>query len=110
MGDPAPAPPPPARRWLWLVVGSLLLAGTAFATWWGYRGYERQAALPRAQSGRFPEPAPRLARLLARPPNDVPVVEALARSHLDAGDDEAARPALDRWCLLRPDDPKPLRL
>jgi Flp pilus assembly protein TadD len=110
----APSPLPAARGRGRLVV-CLLLAAVVLAAGlaggrWAYLASQRRRALDLARLGDFSGAAPLLERAAARDPDDDAVAAALARGYLDAGDDEAARPALDRWCRLRPDDPEPFRL
>jgi predicted Zn-dependent protease len=105
---PGPATSPrKGQLWLWVLLLAVLLAG---AGWWGYRALARRSALALARSGPFAEAAPLLQRELTWNPDDLPVLQALARGYLQAGDRAAARAPLDRWCSLQPGDPEPFRL
>jgi predicted Zn-dependent protease len=111
---PGAASPPPARgrhRLLFWCAFGLLGAAAAFLLWRQVeQRRERTNALALARQGDFPAAAPLLKRVLERTPEDVEVIEALARGHLDARKLSDAEPHLSRWCELRPDDPTPLRL
>ncbi len=71
---------------------------------------ERAHALALAQQGDFAAAAPLLQHVLERSPDDLEVVEALARGHLAARDLARAEPYLSRWCDLQPDETTPFRL
>jgi predicted Zn-dependent protease len=74
---------------------------------WLWLGQERLNALQQAREGEFQAAAPTLHRILRRSPDDLEVLQTLVRGYLKGNNDVAARPLLDRWCQLRPNEPKP---
>jgi predicted Zn-dependent protease len=70
----------------------------------------RSRALDSARRGDFEQALPALNRSLERRPDDVEVLEVLARGHLQTGDEIAAAAALDGWIAAAPQDSQPLRL
>lgn len=110
MTDPTPPPASVPRRWVWPLVGSLVVILAAGAGWWAFRAADRSSALALARAGQFDDAAPRLQGVLARSPRDPAVLAALVTGYLHEEDTAAALPLLDRWCELRPNDPEPLRL
>jgi tetratricopeptide (TPR) repeat protein len=91
-----------------VVVASAGVAG--FFLWQGYQArQERAEGLATARLGRFRDAEPSLRRTLERDPEDVEVVQALARGLLGTGRYAEAEQPLGRWCVLRPDDPRPFK-
>jgi predicted Zn-dependent protease len=110
----SPVPALPSAEGKGRVVRVLLLlavfSAAVGAGWWFLRSRPRDRALTLARDGQFSAAAPQLESVSAHDPEDVEVAEALARGYLEAGDREKARPHLDRWVRLRPDEANPYRL
>jgi predicted Zn-dependent protease len=105
---PVPAPRRP-RRWV-LVIILLGLGGAGTAAWLATRDHGRQAALRDAQAGRFAEAEPVLRDALARDPDDVDVLESLARGYTKADRPLDAEPCLSELLHLQPNNAEYLRL
>lgn len=70
----------------------------------------REAALTNAKNGQFTTAEPALRTAFDHDPDDVEVVEALARGYSEADDIAQAAALLDRWVELKPRDIEPLRV
>src|SRR5262245_23517555 len=101
------------RRVLTLALGGavLVVALVLLVAWqWHLADLraERQTGLELASAGRFENARPLLERALARSPNDLPVVKALARGRFaEAQSLTDAEGPLSRWCDLEPANPNP---
>ncbi len=103
-----------SRHWLWrggLVVAVLALGVAAWLGWQRQAARrEAEEAVRLAQQGRFVDAEPRLRAALARDPDDVAALKALALGLLGSERLDDAEPVLTRWCALRPDEAEPFRL
>jgi predicted Zn-dependent protease len=106
-GDPLPARRP--RRWV-LVVVLLGAASAGTAGWLATRDHGRAGALRDARAGRFTEAEPVLRDALARRPDDVDVLDALARGYLAADRPLDAEPCLSELLHLQPNNAEYVRL
>ncbi|MBM3980000.1 MAG: tetratricopeptide repeat protein [Planctomycetes bacterium] len=111
--EPPPPNPPASRHRPWVAVLALLVglvAAVGATLWYTSRpdtarpDAARDDALRAAKEDRFVQAEPGLKAALARKPDDVEVVEALARGHLKGETANAAEPYLVRWVELCPDD------
>jgi predicted Zn-dependent protease len=107
-GESAPAPRRP-RRWI-LVVVLLGLGGAGVAAWLATRDHGRKAALQDARAGRFAEAEPVLREALERNPDDIDVLDCLARGYTKADRPLDAEPCLSELVRLQPDNAEYLRL
>src|SRR5207248_9167040 len=93
-----------------LLVVVALAAVAVFFLWRGYQArHERAEGLAAARLGRFRDAEPSLRHALERDPEDVEVIQTLARGLLGTGRYAEAELPLGRWCILRPDDAKPFK-
>jgi tetratricopeptide (TPR) repeat protein len=109
---PAPAHPLRQTR-LWILL-TLFLATACVVGWVVLRNTSadapRDAAVKAANQGRFTEAEPALKAAYAKHPDDVEVVEALARGYSETENAAEAEIYLTRWVELKPLDPNVLRL
>lgn len=84
--------------------------GGAVAAWRLTGDGGRSAAIQHARTGRFAEAEPVLREALARNPDDVDVLDSLARGYLAADRPLEAEPYLSDLVRLRPDNSEYLRL
>jgi predicted Zn-dependent protease len=94
--------------WLTLLLAftGLLIVGVLLGWSWFELRLARHNALQFVRQGRFAEAEPLLHRVLARAPNDLEVVKALAHGQLETGQLAEAGTSLERWCDLQPNDPE----
>src|SRR5262249_54520589 len=109
--SPSPPPTPRHRQGPFLLLAALALAAAAgFMLWSDYQARrERDEGLRAAHLGQFSGAERLLRRALAREPDNVDLIRALALGFLGAGDLAEAEPHVDHWCELRPDDAEPFR-
>lgn len=107
---PPPTPPDRRRRWKPAVVAAALAVAGGGVTYWRAAGDGRAEALAACRAGRFAEVEPGLKAALARRPDDVEVLDCLARGHLAAGNGPEAEADLSRLIDLRPQSGEYLRL
>lgn len=86
------------------------LGGAGVAGWLATRDHGRKAALQDARAGQFAEAEPVLREALARNPDDVDVLDGLARGYLAADRPLEAEPCLSELIRLRPSSAEYLRL
>lgn len=86
------------------------LGGAGAAGWLATRDHGRKAALQHARAGRFAEAEPALREALARNPDDVDVLDGLARGYMAADRPLDAEPCLSELVRLQPDNAEYLRL
>jgi predicted Zn-dependent protease len=89
-----------------VVVLAAAFLGLRFFLEWN----DRRKALLHVEREEFDLAAPLLRAALDRHPDDLEVVQALARSYLQQKNSAQAETYLTRWSELRPDDAEPLRL
>jgi predicted Zn-dependent protease len=82
----------------------LVAAGAVAAAVRQYRLSERADGIRLALGGKLDAAEPLLAAALARDPDDVDALRALALGRMGAGRVKQAEEPLDRWRALRPDD------
>jgi predicted Zn-dependent protease len=86
------------------------VGGAGLAGWLATRDHGRKAALQDARTGRFAEAEPVLREALARNPDDVEVLDSLARGYTAADRPLDAEPCLSELIRLRPNSAEYLRL
>lgn len=95
----------PKRNWKAIAIVAVVLvaAGVAGFIWLGGDGDgRRDAALQACRAGKFAEAEPALKEALARKPDDVEVLDCLARGYAKAEQHAAAEPILSKLIELRP--------
>src|SRR5262249_55393774 len=97
----------PARGF-WLLTALALVAGGAAFGWREFQvRRDRAEALGLAQRGHFSDSEPLLKGVLERTPNDLEVIQALARGYVAIDNRPEAETYLGRWCALEPDVARP---
>src|SRR5438094_1414911 len=96
-----------ASRILMVSAGLLLVLGGGIGWLRLQDQLDLQKGLNHFREGRFEDAERVLRRCVARRPNDVEVLKALALSQLALQQWQAAEGSLSRWCRLRPEQPQP---
>jgi len=108
---PSAGPSPNRNRllfWLFgLIVVTIIVVG---AVWHFSESDKRQAALDTCRAGSFADAEPLLKDVHARRPDDVEILDCLARGYLKSGRSDEAEPYLTRLIALRPNEPEFLLL
>jgi Flp pilus assembly protein TadD len=101
----------PRRNWKPVVVVALVIAAAGLGgfIWLGGDDGRRDAALHACRAGKFAEAAPALKEALARRPDDVEVLDCLARGYFKSEQYAEAEPHLSKLIELRPSDAEYLR-
>ena len=94
------------------IIGIVLLVvvagGFAFRSW--FATWDRDRALALAQKGDFRSAEPLLLTAVEREPDELRLIQALAKGYLTQNEDAKAIPFLSRWIELRPTVREPLEL
>lgn len=115
MSTPASSVPdaarPRGRNWKPIAVVLVVLAAAAVGVFIWLRGDDgrREEALQACRAGKFAEAEPALKEALARRPDDVEVLDCLARGYFKSEQYPEAEPHLTRLIALRPKDAEYLR-
>jgi predicted Zn-dependent protease len=87
------------------------VAGGAAFGWREFQARrDRAEALGLAQRGHFSDSEPLLKGVLERAPNDLEVIQALARGYIAIDNRPEAETYLGRWCALQPDVARPYQI
>ena len=108
----SPLPPPPAnwRRPAVVFIIVLIVGGGGALFLLDRTSRDRRDGLEAAKAGDFKKAEPLLKRALEREPDEVEIVEALARGYIRERDPANAEAYLGKWVQLRPDAPEPRKL